>query len=161
MSIGGGELPVKYFFRGIPQARLCSSATCSFRSACVLVKLVYTAGQMRRLVFLLGTVCLASSLGWANPAERGKVVAVRIVEQNRFIPGYDDGRGARSSGVTVRDRTHIYRIETSTRFYEFEGGRKQVFAVGTTIEFRIEKRMAYIEVEGKERKFRIIGEETK
>lgn len=93
--------------------------------------------------------------------EQGKIVAIQTQEQNRFIPGYDNGQGAKSSGVTVRDRNQVYRVETADRFYLLEGGRKQELDLGATISFRLEKHRAIVRLGDKEKKFRVVGEELK
>jgi hypothetical protein len=98
---------------------------------------------MSRLSILAIFLLLSASACFVQ--ERGTVVATHTDSQNRFIPGYAGGDGVvQNPGVTVKDRRQVYRVETKTKFYELEGGRKAVMALGDAIEFRVEKGSAIV-----------------
>lgn len=114
-----------------------------------------------RSIAISGLLCLVATAGLAAPKTypvSGKVVAVHVAEQNRFIPGYDNGGGAKSAGVSVKDRQQVYRVETVDRYYELEGGSREALEVGAEIAFRLEKGRAFVKLGDKEKKLRIIGQ---
>jgi hypothetical protein len=58
--------------------------------------------------------------------------------------------------------SHVYRIETPKRFYELmDKSKKPTLAPNESVEFRIEKEMAYVVVGKKEKKFNVINVEEK
>ncbi len=74
--------------------------------------------------------------------ERGTVVAFRIGEQSLTSGVYTDTYGKTHGGGTVHLRTYIYRVETETRFYELEAGKKATMELNEAIKFRVEKELA-------------------
>lgn len=87
----------------------------------------------------------------------GVVVAVQA---RRVRPGMLLGPGG---GLSVAIRRGSYRIETKDAFYEFEEhGKHPSLSLNEKIAFRVRKDNAYVlEPNGKEKKYRIIGEESK
>jgi hypothetical protein len=114
-------------------------------------------------IVLIGVLLFFSAA--ALPAqEHATVVAIHSVSQNRYIPGYAGGDGVvASSGVTVRDRSFIYRLETETKFYEMEAYGKAKFAVGDSLTFQIDDKHKQITILGghKPQHFNLVGEELK
>jgi hypothetical protein len=93
--------------------------------------------------------------------EQDRVIANRIAEQAHTTPVYTDPYGKTHSGVTAIRRLPVFRVETDTKFYEFEGKRKQELPLGDTIQFRLEKEWAYIQQGDKQQRFRVVGTELK
>jgi hypothetical protein len=93
--------------------------------------------------------------------EKGTVVAIHLSEHPYTIPSYTDGDGKTRSGVSITYKTPIFRVETETKFYELEGGKKDSFNLGDAIQFRIEKNSAYVQRGSKEQKLQIIGMDLK
>lgn len=112
-------------------------------------------------VLLLSGIAVAQDKPPKTYPEHGTVVAMRVGEQSRTLPVYTDPYGKTHGGMSVNRRRHIYRIETDTRFYELEGGRKPTLELNQSIEFRIEKESAYVQQGKKEEKYRIVGVEQK
>ena len=65
------------------------------------------------------------------------------------------------SAKTTAPRVPVFRVETETRIYEFEGKDESELTVGATIQFRIEKDWAYVQRGDKEQKFRVIDTQLK
>ena len=55
----------------------------------------------------------------------------------------------------------VFRVETDTRVYEFEGNNESKLAVGDTIQFRIENDSAYVRQGDKEQTFKVIDTQLK
>jgi hypothetical protein len=93
--------------------------------------------------------------------EQGTVVATRTQEQSHTTPIYTDPYGKTHGGTSAIRRLPVYRIETSAKFYELEGKKKQPLVLGDTIRFRLEKQWAYVQQEADEQKLRVVGVELK
>jgi len=94
-------------------------------------------------------------------SEQGSVVATKIREQSATTDVYTDNEGKTQGGSSYVRRLPVYRIETDTKFYELEGRRKQILALGDTIRFRMEKKWAYVQQGDKEQRFRVVGVQLK
>jgi len=105
------------------------------------------------LLVLCSSVTLAKNKQPKTYPERGTVLAVRMADKSYQIVG------ARPQTIYWRDP--VYRVETETRIYEFEGSRKSKMALGDVIRFRLKKQSAYVQEGKKERKYRVVGEELK
>lgn len=64
-------------------------------------------------------------------------------------------------GSSVRLPPPGYRVGTDTIVYEFDGHKNQTLAIGSTIEFRIDRGWAYVKQGDKEEKFHIAGTEPR
>jgi hypothetical protein len=77
------------------------------------------------------------------------------------LPVYTDPYGKAHGGVSKINRLPVYRIETDTKFYEFEGKKKQTLPLGDTVHFRLEKEWAYAQEGDKEEKLRVVAVELR
>jgi hypothetical protein len=93
--------------------------------------------------------------------EHGTIVATKTQEQSFTTPVYTDPYGKTQGGVSLTSRRPVYRIETDTKFYEMEGARNKPLALGDTIQFRLEKEWAYVQLGDKEEKLRIVAVELR
>ena len=125
-----------------------------------------TIRTMNRLlvVFLLASIPIAAG---DKPAktypEHGRVVAIRTGENSKTLPVYTDPYGKTRGGFSVSSKTHTYRIETETRFYELtEERRGAIASLGDIVDFRIEKKdKAFVRNGEKEWKCMVTGVEQK
>ncbi len=106
--------------------------------------------------------------------ERGKVVGIMapvrttsvgtvLSQGTRDVYGVSVAYGKSSPVVTNSLTPGSYRIETADEFYEFGNrDRHPSLSLNQVIQFRVKKGVAYVsEPHGKEKKYRIIGEESK
>jgi len=93
--------------------------------------------------------------------EKGTVIAIHVNAQSHTAPVYTDPQGQTRGGGSSVHRLQVFRVETETKFYELEGGRKPDMGLGDTIQFRIEKQSAYVQRGDKEKKYRLVGVELK
>lgn len=90
--------------------------------------------------------------------EHGTVVAIH--GRTKSV-GMVVGGGANHPVVAIQRGSS--RIATKTRFYDLEDrGKRSDFSVGQEIDFRVTKNAVFVkEPNGKEKKYRIVGEELK
>jgi hypothetical protein len=116
------------------------------------------------LLALLSVTFLPSSLVAKDKVtpiyEHGRVVATDDVLGSGTTPVYTDNQGKTQGGLSFGTRTPTYKIETAERFYRITN-RKRQLSLGQDVEFRIQKRNAYIRDKDQERKYDIIGVELK
>ena len=122
-----------------------------------------------RIALLACLVC--STIALARNKEyplQGEVVALGIHQEMIAAPPVVNGTGG-GSGDTIQHRT--YTVKSSTRVYVLEclntsliyalkecGGKKKI-AIGDVVHFRIEKNLAYIQMDnGKEQQLRVLSE---
>ncbi len=114
------------------------------------------------LMVLFSVGCFAQDKPPKTYPESGKVIAIRTTEKAHNVPVHTDSQGKTWGGGTAHHPFHIYRIETESRFYEFEDpGKNARFTIGQQIEFRIEKEHLFIQNGEKEHKYSVTDVEEK
>jgi hypothetical protein len=110
------------------------------------------------LFFCVCSLQAAASGKATSYPEKGKVVAVRLDEKTDYVPiTPPDSKGRTSGGEAFVHRRQIYRVETDSEVYEFEGGKKPTLAVGDAVEFRIDKSSARVRTDGPAKKYRVLS----
>lgn len=111
---------------------------------------------------LLSGVAVAQDQTQRTYSENGTIIAVRKTEKSHNVPVHTDAQGKTWGGVTAHHPFHVYRVETETRFYEFEeSGKNPGFTIGQQIQFRLEKERLFIKDGNKEKKYDVTDVEKK
>ncbi len=112
------------------------------------------------LLFLAaGSKLLANDKASEAYPEQGKVIASTL-DQTAHAPTAAS-QAQPNAGTPANSLLPVFRVETDTRVYQFEGKSKPGLTVGDTVQFRIVKDWAYVKRDGKEQKFKVIDTQLK
>jgi hypothetical protein len=101
------------------------------------------------LLLLAGIAAGQDNVAKTYP-ENGTVIAIHV------------GGPTNNVRYSVEYPSHVYRIETPTRFYELmDKGKKPSLALEESVEFRIEKENAYVWNGKKEKRYNLTDVEEK
>jgi hypothetical protein len=99
------------------------------------------------------TLLLVAVGAWAQAATNDK----SYPQHGQIIAAHLGISNTAGNGFAVASwRKWIYRVDCGDLYYELEGGNKLVFAMGQSVDFRMEDENAYLKGD-KETKYRVVG----
>jgi hypothetical protein len=114
---------------------------------------------MRILLLTIMALAILTAKDKPTYPEHGTVLSMRKDVAETFKGETDLYGNVSGKKGYARVKIPVYKVQTDTMTYEVEG--KLTLPVGGTIAFRIEKDRMYVQDGHKEKKYSIVGEETR
>ena len=109
-----------------------------------------------RTVMISGSVlALLCAVAGASAKDAAKEKSYPV--HGKVVTAHVEGEAVGSAGIVGTVNRWVYRVDCGDLYYELRGKGKPSLTIGQDIEFRLEKQNAYLKLEQKETKYKVVG----